>query len=182
MPESSQPNSDQPKLSALDRFLTGISESVFFGKLGVADIQLVDYLSDMLLRFVRSDAMLKVRRGSGEPITEVYQMLMEGQKRIGLAKRELHRHVGDFTLFWSGMYPESLRRPTHSACDSFIDYCQQGKRAYAIAAEIEGGETRPPGELLHRLSEQYDLCAYGLREIRRAWEEDEDDTGGLLLH
>ncbi|XZE52427.1 hypothetical protein SH139x_004120 [Planctomycetaceae bacterium SH139] len=187
MPDSSHSNSErpfseQPKRSALDRFLTGISESVFLGKLGVADIQMVDYLSDLLLRFVRSDALCKVRRGTGEPVTEVYQMLQEGQKRIGLARREVHRHIGDFTLFWSGMYPESLRRPSKSSVDGFLDYCQQGKRAYAIAAEIEGGAERPPCELLIQLSEQFDLCAYGLREIRRAWEEDEDDAGGLLLH
>ena len=182
MPESHSHETDPPRRSTLDRFLTGISESVFLGKLGVVDMQLVDYLSDMLLRFVRSDAMLRVRKGTGEPVTEVYQMFLEGQQRIGLARREVHRHIGDFTLFWSGMYPESLRRHKRNEFDGFVNYCEQGKRAYAIAAEIEGGEQRPPSELLLRLSEQFDLCAYGLREIRRAWEEgDEHDEGGLLL-
>lgn len=182
MPESLPPDAPPPKRSALDRFLSGISESVFLGKLGVADMQLIDYLSDMLLRFVRSDAMLRVRKGTGEPVTEVYQMFLEGQQRIGLARREVHRHIGDFTLFWSGMYPESLRRHARNEYDGFSNYCEQGKRAYAIAAEIEGGDQRPSCELLHRLSAQFDLCAYGLREIRRAWEDDDQqDSGGLLL-
>lgn len=183
MPEDAPLDAGCSKRSVLDRFLTGISESVFHSRLGVVDVQLVDYLSDLLLRFVRLDGVHRVRRSSGVPATEVYEMLLEGQKRIGLARRDVHRHIGDFTLFWSGVYPESLRR-THGdeLSDAFMDYCRQGKRAYAIAADIEGDERRPPCELLRRLSEQFDLCAYGLREIRRSWEEREDGhSGGLLI-
>jgi len=108
-------------------------------------------------------------------------MLCEAEKRIGLARREVHRHIGDFTLFWTGMYPESLRRiQGGKSPDGFLDYCRQGKRAYRIAAEIEGGEDRPPCELLMRLSEQFELCAYGLREVRREWESGDGGEGILM--
>ncbi len=63
---------------------------------------------------------------------------------------------------------------------AFLDYCRHGKRAYAIAAEIEAGQDRPSSELLMQLSNEFEMCAYGLREIRREWEENESD-GGLLL-
>lgn len=184
MSNPSPPVPEQPaKRSPLERFLMGLSESVFLGRLGVPDVQLVDYLSDLLLRFVRIDSIHRIRRSTGEPVTEVLGMLLEGQKRIGVAKREAHRHIGDFTLFWSGVYPESLRKLQSKQCgDGFLDYCTQGKRAYRIAAEIEGGEEAlPSNELLQQLSEQFDLCAYGLREIRRAWEEEEGQQSGLLL-
>ncbi|TWT79869.1 hypothetical protein CA13_12760 [Planctomycetes bacterium CA13] len=178
--EDSSNKGSAEKSSTIERFLTGISECIFQSELGVADVQLVDYLSGMLLRFVRTESMHRVRRPNGQPATEVFQMVLEADRRIGLARREVHRHIGDFTLFWSGMYPESLRRikPSESA-DGFVNYCQQGKRAYAIAAEIEGGEERPPSDLLRRLSEQFELCAYGLREVRREWEE--GDKGNDLL-
>ena len=168
--------------STIERFFSGLSEFIFHSKLGVADVQLVDYLSDMMLRFVRVEAIHRVRKNNGRPATEVFQMLLEAEKRIGLARREVHRHIGDFTLFWSGMYPETLRRikPEQSR-DGFLDYCHQGKRAYAIAAEIEAGEDRPSSELLNRLSEQFELCAYGLREVRREWEEGDTSGDGLLL-
>ncbi len=170
-----------PKRSTIERFFSGLSECIFVAKLGVADTQLIDYLSDMLLRFVRVDSMHRVRRGDGRPATEVVQMLCEADLRVGLARREVHRHIGDFTLFWSGMYPESLRRMRPSeTVDGFIDYCRQGKRAYAIAAEIQAGDDRPSSDLLFRLSEQFELCAYGLREIRREWEEGEPGEGLLL--
>jgi hypothetical protein len=170
---------DGGRRTVLERFFAGLSEYIFQSRLGVADVQLVDYLSDMLLRFVRTESLHKVRRSTGKPAVEVYQMLCEADKRIGLARREVHRHIGDFTLFWSGMYPESLRKiQAAGSADGFLDYCSQGKRAYRIAAQIEGGEGPPPRELLLRLSEQFELCAYGLREVRREWEENE---GGEVL-
>lgn len=168
--------------SVLDRFFQGLSECIFQTQLGVADVQLIDYLSDMLLRFVRVDSLHRIRRANGQPITEVFQMLREADNRIGLARREVHRHIGDFTLFWSGVYPEQLRdRKSGAEVDGFSNYCQQGKRAYAIAAEIEGGDDRPSGELLYRLSEEFELCAYGLREVRREWESEGAGGGGLLI-
>ena len=189
MKQPNQPgeSSDGPmsnRRSALERFFSGLSEYIFHGQLGVADVQLVDYLSDMMLRFVRTDHVHRVRRSSGQPATEVVQMSREAEQRIGLARREVHRHIGDFTLFWSGMYPESLRSlQAPGKADGFLDYCHQGKRAYAIAATIEGGEERPPSPLLQRLSEQFEMCAYGLREMRREWEErGEGGSGdGLLI-
>ena len=65
--------------------------------------------------------------------------------------------------------------------DGFLDYCRQGKRAYAIAAEIEGGHDRPSSDLLQSLSDQFEMCAYGLREVRREWEEGESNGNGLLI-
>jgi hypothetical protein len=167
----------------IERFFRGISECIFHSRLGVADVELVDYVSDLLMRYIRADSIHRVRAPGGVPAAEIFQMMCEAENRIGLARREVHRHIGDFTLFWSGMYPESLRRskPLESM-DGFLNYCNQGKRAYRIASEIEGGENPPPCEVLHRLSEQFEMCAYGLREVRREWEEGEAAGGqGLLL-
>jgi hypothetical protein len=173
---------DSPNRSTIDRFFSGLSEYIFQSKLGVADVQLIDYLSDMMLRFIRIESLNRVRRSNGRPATELFQMLSEAEKRIGLAKRDVHRHIGDVTLFWSGMYPERLRRlrPERSP-DGFLDYCKQGKRAYAIAAEIEGDANRPSSDLLHQLSSEFEMCAYGLREVRREWERGPSDGGPLLI-
>lgn len=167
--------------STIERFFRGISEFIFHTKLGVADVQLVDYVSDLMLRFVRVDSLYSLRQSDGMRTKHVVQMISEAERRIGIAKREVYRHVGDFTLFWSGMYPESLaeKKSQGNSPDRFIDYCRQGKRAYAIAAEIDGGADRPSSELIHRMSEHFEMCAYGLREVRRHWEED-DESGGLL--
>lgn len=167
----------------LEKYFAGLSEYTFFTQLGVADTQLVQYISQLLVRFTKTDAMLRIRKLNGRPATEVVAMMTEAQQRIGLARREVHRHIGDFTLFWTGLYPESLRSLQGSSkSDQFVSYCQQGKLAYEIASEIDDDENaEAPSDLLHRLSEQFDLCAYGLREVRRQWEEGGGDSGGAIL-
>jgi hypothetical protein len=167
----------------LERFFSGLSEYTFFTQLGVADTQLVEYISHLLVRFTKTDAMLRIRQMNGRPATEVVTMMTEAQQRIGLARREVHRHIGDFTLFWTGLYPESLRSLQGAdRSDQFVSYCQQGKLAYEIASEIDAEETaEASSDLLHRLSEQFDLCAYGLREVRRQWEEGPGEGSGAIL-
>ncbi len=165
-------------LPTLDRYFLGISEYVFHTHLGVVDTQLIDYVSTLLIRFTRTDQTQRVRTPSGQPATQIVAMLSEADQRLGEAKREVHRHIGDFTLFWSGLYPEALRQGEGSQeSDQFVAYCTHGKRSYRIASSIEGKQKDAPNDLLFRLSEQFELCAYGLREIRREWER-RDGEGG----
>jgi hypothetical protein len=89
----------------------------------------------------------------------------------GRTRREVYRHIGDFTLFWTGVYPEALGRlRSVFSKDSFIDYCEQGKRSYFIASTFEEDPYRAEAPVLRRLSEEFELCAYGLNQVRREWE------------
>lgn len=161
----------------LGRFFSGLCENVFEGQLGLADPPLVDYLSGLMLRFARLDSVHRVRNLSGKPAVEVADMLSEAESRVGLARRDVHRHIGDVTLFWTGVYPESLPRlRAVEKKDFFVDYCNQGKRAYYIASTIQTDrEEDTPNEILQRLSFQFELCAYGLGEVRREWERRDDE-------
>ena len=58
-----------------------------------------------------------------------------------------------------------------------LDYRQQGKRAYYIASTIENDANRNENEILERLSHEFELCAYGLGELRREWERQEPSSG-----
>jgi hypothetical protein len=162
-------NADHP----LRRFFSGVTEHTFSASLGIADPPLVDYLSLLLSRFVHIDTIYRLRASSGKPLEEVAEMLMEVEALppAGRTSREMHRHIGDFTLFWTGLYPEALKR-LRSALrkDHFIDYCEQGKRSYYIASTFEDDPYREEAPVLRRLSTQFELCAFGLSQVRREWE------------
>jgi hypothetical protein len=161
----------------LRRLFCGVTENTFEAQLGVVDPPLVDYLSDLLMRFVRQDALERVRNLMGQRVRDVGGMLVEAESRIGEARRDVHRHIGDYTLFWAGLFPEALRRhPGTLVFDQFHDFCTYGKRAYLIAGTIETSRDKDaPNDLLLRLSNQFEMCAYGLREVRRELERRDDE-------
>ena len=76
---------------ALDRYFTGLTEFVFHSRLGVTDPPLVDYLSQLLKRFVRSDSLHRIRNAKGRPLVQVVEMLQEAESRVGLARRTVHQ-------------------------------------------------------------------------------------------
>lgn len=162
--------------TTLRHFFSGLAESTFQTRLGVADPPLIDYVAELMVRFVRSDAVYRVRDLGGRRLEELADMLIEANQRVGDARREVHRHVGDFALFWTGVYPEALeRRQGKLRKDQLLDYTEQGKRAYYIASTIPADENAPHGEVLQRLSEQFELCAFGLRELRKELEARDGD-------
>jgi len=165
----------------IEQYFAGLAENTFLTELGVVDPPMVDYITDLLVRFIRSDTVHRIRSVTGRPMLTVTEMAAEAADRLGDAKREVHRHIGDFTLFWAGVYPEALRREDEDDAQQFEVFCCQGKRSYQIAATIETEDEQPSAEVLLRLSDRFDLCTYGLREIRRQWETNDGSGGGLLL-
>ena len=173
---------NEDRRHSLRKFFAGLTEYAFGCRLGVADPPLTDYVTEMLLRFVRSDDVFSVRSPTGRRLIQVADMLAEAQARQGEARRHIHRHIGDFTLFWTGIYPEIVEwMQAAGQKDALIDYRTQGKRAYYIASTIPVEKESAPSAVLHRLSEQFDLCVYGLGEVRRQWEREQGDFRTAVL-
>lgn len=177
----------------LDRFFRGLAEHAFHGRLGVVDPPLVDYVTTLLLRFIRNEHVRSLPGGDAVAGDQLVLMLAalpppgrgvaraddsqgEASREDLLAGREEplaqgrhaveYRYLGDYTLFWTGLYPEALRRrgPRAAGLD---DYRVAGKRAYWIASTCAAADR----SLFARLSHDYDTCAEGLAEVRRAWGE-----------
>ena len=166
-------NADHP----LRRYFSGLTEHAFVDSLGMADPRLVDYLSLLLARFVHMDDVHRLERAGARSWEQVAEMLVEATALpAGRTCREMHRQIGDFTLFWTGVYPEALKRlRSILRKDHFIDYCAQGKRSYWIASTYADDPFEEEAPVLRRLSEQFELCAWGLRQVRKEWEQQPRD-------
>jgi hypothetical protein len=161
---------------SLHRLFRGLTESTFMTELGVGDPSLVGYVSNLLASFTPTHALGRIRDRQGRPLFEVARILAEAEAAEDEERRgECHRHVGDFTLFWTGVYPEALSQlqATDSA-DHLIDYQAQGKRSYYLASTLGDDDAT----VLRRLSDQFELCAFGLSRVRREWEKTETDPRG----
>jgi hypothetical protein len=163
-----------PESHPLHRLFRGLAESTFMAELGIGDPRLVGYVADLLARFVPSPNLWKVRDAQGRRLTEVAEMVAEAEASSDLEwRRECHRHVGDFTLFWTGVYPEALAKiQAATSADHLIDFQAQGKRSYYLASTL-GAEEAP---VLRRLSDEFELCAFGLSRVRREWERHDPES------
>jgi hypothetical protein len=164
---------------ALRQLFNALTEHAFQVDLGIADPQLTDYLADMLVRFVRLDAVFRIRDTRGRRLEEVAEMLLEAQQRQAKPRREIYRHIGDFTLFWSGVYPEALSRlQSADRKDQLLDYHAQGKRSYLIASTFDEEPYQEEAPVLRRLSEEFEICTVGLRRVRAEWEKLPEELRG----
>jgi hypothetical protein len=165
---------EPPNGHPLQRLFAGLTEHAFQTTLGVADPPLVDYLTGLLSRFLHADDIYRLRGEQGQCLGDLVDMLTEAQKlpAEGRTYREYHRHIGDFALYWSGVFPESVDRHQRHACkDHLVNFTVLGKRSYRIASDFDDNRLQDEAAILRRLSDQFEMCAYGLREVRREWEE-----------
>lgn len=160
----------------VERFFRGLTEYAFHARLGVVDPPLIDYVSVMLVKFMRNDR-LAVLPGAGEESADVSHLLLAAERHADPAEaRAEYRHIGDVTLFWSGLYPEALARyrtpgPHADLVGSLVGYRAAGRRAYSLVAALEPEEAAAERALFERLAHEYDLCVEGLAEVRRAWSD-----------
>jgi len=156
---------------ALRDLFAAMTEHTFQVDLGIADSKLTDYLTDLLVRFIRFDAIFRFCSTIGRRLEDVAEMMLEAEQRQGKPRREIYRHIGDFTLFWTGVYPEALSRlQAPDSRDHLLDYLEQGKRSYYIASTFEDEPYQAEAPILRRLSEEFELCSVGLRQVRKEWE------------
>jgi hypothetical protein len=163
-----------PPNHPLRRLFAGLTEHAFLTSIGVTDPPLIDYVSELLTRFIHFSAVYRLQGPNGRPLTEVVEMAMEAEEipPEGRTKREYHRHIGDFTLFWTGLFPEAVKRQASSwAKDAFFGYTLQGKRSYLIAGSFESDPYREESAVLKRLGSEFELCAVGLNRVRKELDE-----------
>jgi hypothetical protein len=161
---------DHP-LPHLFRLLT---ERNLAGKLGYEDPDVIGYVSDLLTDFTHIDNLFKIRSATGQRVEEIAELLMEADLLYRATsverEREVHKHIGDYTLFMAGLFPEAIRRGgavrVAMSRDALIDYVKTGKRSYRIVAEFAYGAHRGVAPLYRKLSEQFELCVFGLGYVR----------------
>lgn len=165
-----------PEDHPLRRWFAGLVEDNFQQDVGLCDASVLDYLAELLTEFIHVERINTLCDGSGRKVEDVAEMLCEAETGPDATteqrRRVVHRHIGDYTLFWTGVYPEVLmRRRRRCKRDDLLDYLRQGKRSYAIASELSTPNTQPPARILETLSEHFEYCVYGLGLVRRSWEK-----------
>ncbi|HWD40835.1 MAG TPA: hypothetical protein VG944_18450 [Fimbriimonas sp.] len=155
-------------------FANAINDA-FEGRLGIYEEEVEEYLTSMLVAFLHLDSVYGLHDKQGRSVTSVAEMVMEGDIRLNAdsfdREREVHRHIGDFLLFWSGLFPEYLRYiKAPLGKDALLDPVGQGRMSYKVASSFEHDPYGNESKVLRRLSEKFETYQYGLGFVRAGFE------------
>lgn len=165
----------QPKIGPhhpLRRFFSVLAEKNFYEQLGWPDHRVIRYVADLLADFSDVKVVYPFYDETGRQRFKVSELLLAVENgTLGLPERDAHRHLGDFTLFMMGLFPEHLTRlktQIVSTCeDALLDYVKVGKRSYRLVAELhDEAQNDEDVTLFRKLSEHFELCVAGVGCIR----------------
>ncbi len=148
-------------------------------EVGLRDEEIWAYLTNLLTEFCDTRNLYALKNAQGRSLDDVGEMLLESDPIFGSEaasfdrERQVRKHIGDFTLFYSGMFPESINRfrLRRQRLESLIDFVHAGKESYFIVSKFDQMEYRKVAPLFGRLSTQFESCVFGLNLVRKELNE-----------
>jgi hypothetical protein len=135
---------------------------------GYSEPATVGYVSDVLARFAQVRQLFALRDAAGRPLEHIVDMLeyLRLVQDPGSGRRDnprvrwAHRHIGEYTLFMSGLFRERL------ALRGQVNYyVAHGAGAFSRCADYESHPARR--QLFRRLHDHFGRIADMLDGMRR---------------
>jgi hypothetical protein len=168
---------------SLREFLGKLVWQHFFADVRLEEPDVANYVSNMLADFVHVDNLYRIRSAQGKRLQDVGEMLIESNPLMEASsfdrEREVRKHVGDYTLFMTGLFPESVARARQSRnprLDAFVDFVQAGKESYAIVSSFDQFEYKDEAPLFRTLSDKFEFCVVGLNLVKQDLAEFQRDS------
>lgn len=113
---------------------------------GVEDRSVADYVAEMLTEFSREERTRCVIRGQLLPLDYFFEMLAALQTADDYTAFCLRAHIGNHSLFFSGVFPERIRaRAAQRGYPGLGYYRELGRASFRAASH-------------HRLASEFDLA------------------------
>src|SRR5690242_9583144 len=147
-------------------------------EVGLRDPEVNAYVAAMLTDFCQTEQLHMIRNAAGRPLDDVGELLLAADPIFGPApsfdrERQVRKHIGDYTLFFTGMFPEALnrRRLRQARLESSVDFIRAGKESYFIVSKFEHFEYAKVAPLFRRMSHEFEQLVYGLNQVKNELEE-----------
>jgi len=162
-----------PEGHPLREFFLDLVDRHYSSQLELRDQEIKDYVANILAEFCEAEQLHKIRNAYERPLDDVGEMLLESDPIYGPApsfdrERQVRKHIGDYTLFFAGMFPESINhwRLRRQRLEGFIDLMKAGKESYYIVSKFDCFEYAKVAQLFRRLSENFEQCVFGLNMVK----------------
>jgi hypothetical protein len=139
----------------------------------IRDREVTAYVSQLLTRFADVRELYRIRDARGQRMEDVGEMLIQSNPLLEASsfdrEREVRKHIGDYTLFLCGVFPEYVARLARQPfrLDSIVDYVKAGKESYRVVSSFDQFEYRAEAPLFRKLAEWFEICVFGLNLVRQ---------------
>jgi hypothetical protein len=166
-----------PETHPLEQLFVELVGRHYAQEIGIRDPQVIGYVAHLLSEFCDAEQLTKIRTASGRPLNDVGEMLIESDPVYGPApsfdrERQVRKHIGDYTLFFAGMFPESINhyRLRRQRLENFVEWVKAGKESYYIVSKFEHFEYAKVAPVFAQLSQKFEDCVYGLNLVKNELE------------
>lgn len=130
-----------------------------------------NYLANMLSMFAQTARLDKIEKDDAEQCRYIIDMIKESQRADNARRFYIYCYIGNYTLFFTGMFPEYLEHQfkyKKTLIDSryYIDF---GKTYFGLASEHEMARQHELDETLYSLSEGFEVIAKLLQYMRKEY-------------
>ena len=157
----------------LARLFRELVQRRFYDDSHIKDGDVTGYISGLLVRFTDVRELYRIRNARGKRLEDVGEMLIESNPLLEASsfdrERAVRKHIGDYTLFLCGLFPEYVARlPRRSLrLDSIVDYVKAGRESYRVVSYFDQFEYRAEAPLFRKLAECFELCVVGLNRVKQ---------------
>ena len=162
-----------PEKHPLEKLFVELVGRHYAQEIGIRDPELIGYVAHLLTEFCDTEQLMKIRNTGGRPLNDVGEMLLESDPIYGPApsfdrERQVRKHIGDYTLFFAGMFPESINhyRLRRQRLENMVDFIKAGKESYFIVSKFDQFEYARLAPLFGKLSHEFESCVYGLNLVK----------------
>jgi hypothetical protein len=171
-----------PEEHALRQLFHRTVSECYAEHLGVHDREITSYVADLLTEFCVVENLYCIRDAEGKPVKDVARMLAASDPVNGTApsfdaERKIRKHIGDYALFSTGLFPEAVQHSKFAGDTSFLEMVRTGKESYYIVSQFNLFEYQSEAPFFGRLAEEFESYMYGLTKVRG-----ELDRMGAPLH
>lgn len=130
-----------------------------------------NYLANMLAAFAQTSRLYKMEKDDEKQYRYIIDMIEEIQRSDSARRFYIYCHIGNYTLFFTGMFPEYIEHKfkyKKTLIDSryYVDF---GKTYFGLASEHDMARRHELDDTLHSLSEGFEIITKLLRYLRHEY-------------
>src|SRR5436190_14302080 len=153
-------------LRVSSRFYFYILVRNVFRRSDIQDRRVADYVAEVLSEFARAERARCVVPGQANPLDYFFEMLTALQKADERTSFFIRVHIGNHSLFLSGVFPDRIRFRAEARGFPDLKYYESlGRMHYRIASDHRLAQRYDVADIFNTLAERFKATRLALNDI-----------------